>query len=371
MWSFSHVGALGDVVHSIAVTTASTGKAGPAKPVPNNFTLLRVVLALLVVLGHFKVLPGIAPAHGIFGYADFAVDAFFVVSGYLVTGSFDKQPHVSGFYVRRFFRVYPLYLVVVMVQAVVMVQLLPGGLAQHVGGFIKYLAANSVFATFLGYDVDGLLNGLKHPGINPSLWTLKIEVGFYLLLPLLWRLTQRYGVAFLVAVFLASTVYVEYALHAGAENMAKQLPAQLRFFAVGIGLYRYRHAITLPVPAAVASSVLLFGLCTLRHDLPMVPVYPLFVGLLVFIVALRLPAFVLPFDISYGVYLVHGPLIQLSLLLGIYRDTSAFLFALVGYTVLLALAADFCIERPGIALGHRLAPRKRGPEQAGGKPHDA
>jgi peptidoglycan/LPS O-acetylase OafA/YrhL len=365
----SHVGAAGGGIRSSAVTAA--GAVSLAKPVANNFTLLRVVLALFVVLGHFKTLPGVNPAHGIFGYADFAVDAFFVVSGYLVTGSFDKQPHVSGFYVRRFFRVYPLYLVVVIVQAVVMVRLLPGGFAGHWQGCLKYLAANSVFATFLGYDVDGLLGGLKHQGINPSLWTLKIEAGFYLILPLLWRLTQRFGVGFLAAVFLLSTVYVEFALHAGAENMAKQLPAQLRFFAVGIGLYRYRHALTLPVPAAAASAVVLFTLCTLRHDVPMVPVYPLFVGLLVFIVALRLPALALPFDISYGVYLVHGPLIQLSLLLGVYRDTSAFLLALLSCTLLLAVLADLCIERPGIALGHRLAPRTRGAEQSAGKPRDA
>ena len=57
-------------------------------PENNNFTVFRLILALLVVLGHFVTLPSSEPATGIFGYADFAVDAFFAVSGYLIFASF-------------------------------------------------------------------------------------------------------------------------------------------------------------------------------------------------------------------------------------------------------------------------------------------
>ena len=325
----------------------------------NNFTLLRLTLALLVVLGHFRILPGLAPARGIFGLADFAVDAFFVISGYLVSGSFDKQPHVGGFYIRRLCRVYPLYLVVLLVQALAMLLLLPGGISEHWVGFLQYLAPNVVFATFMHYDLDGILAGLHKPGINPSLWTLKIEVAFYLILPLLWQLTRRWGVAFLAAVYVASTLYAAVALGFGEDIIARQLPGQLRFFIVGIALYRYRDHVRLPTAAAVAAALGLFWLCTLRHDMRLLlPVYPLCVGLLVFIVALRLPALPLPFDISYGVYLVHGPLIQLSLLLGVLQDTPGFLLGLIGCTVLLAVVADRAIERPGIELGHWLAPPK-------------
>ena len=31
------------------------------------------------------------------------------------------------------------------------------------------------------------------PGINPSLWTLKIELGFYLIVPLIFVADRRWG----------------------------------------------------------------------------------------------------------------------------------------------------------------------------------
>ena len=74
-----------------------------------------------------------------------------------------------------------------------------------------------------------------------------------------------------------------------------------------------------------------------------------------FICVFRLPVIALPFDISYGVYLLHGPLIQFSLLLGIFSDTWAFLALLLATVILLALAAERLIEQPGIELGKCLS----------------
>ena len=50
----------------------------------NNFTPLRLGLALLVVLGHYKLFIGIASPAFPFNYAALAVECFFVVSGYQI-----------------------------------------------------------------------------------------------------------------------------------------------------------------------------------------------------------------------------------------------------------------------------------------------
>jgi peptidoglycan/LPS O-acetylase OafA/YrhL len=322
----------------------------------NNFDLLRLTLALLVVLGHFKILPSAAIATGIFGYADSAVDAFFIISGYLVYASFDKNPSVGSFYIRRLLRIYPLYVVVVLIQGLVMA-MLAGGITANANELLHYLAVNLVFANFLAPDLSDLLSPLHVQGINPSLWTLKVEVAFYIMLPLLWYFIRHSKLWGLVLLYSASTAFAFIALYYDAPHIARQLPGELRYFIVGVALYRYRESLVLPAKYSVIAALLLLGICSMQPAPFFVPFYPLYLGLLIFICAMRLPAVRLPFDISYGVYLFHGPLIQFALLMQWFENTTGFLVLLLCVTCGLAWIAERVIERPGIKLGHHLSLR--------------
>jgi peptidoglycan/LPS O-acetylase OafA/YrhL len=319
---------------------------------------MRLALATLVVFGHFCNLQGMpAPKYSLYDYADLAVDAFFIISGYLVSASFDKRPVLVDFFLKRFFRIYPLYLVLIVAQAIVMVGLL-GGLQGHSAQAVRYLAANGVFANFLQYDIGGVFAGLPSPGINPSLWTLKIEIGFYLVLPWLWIAIRRFGFALPIALYALSTVFIMF--HAGGSDtgLARQLPGQFRFFVVGTVLYRYGDRIRIGPMSAIVLAVALAILCAMRHDLPLQAVYPMLLGLLVFLLALRMPALPMSRDISFGVYLFHGPVMQIALRQGWFRNDPAFLLAVTAATFALAMLANFVIERPGIDLGHRLAQQR-------------
>lgn len=321
----------------------------------NNFTPLRLTLALLVVLGHFELLRGVASPVFPFNYASFAVDGFFVVSGYLVTTSFDRDPDLWRFYVRRLFRIYPLYLVVVLAQTLVLGALAPAGFAANAASLARYFAVNAVFANFLQYDLTpGVLTGLDTPGLNPSLWTLKIEIGFYLLLPFLWMAVRRFGVGVLVAVFAASAGYMALLRAGGQFELAKQLPGQLQFFVLGIAAYRYRDRMRIGAGAASIAAIALAVLVTLLLR-PHPPVlYPLVVGALMMTVALRVPPLPFHTDVSFGVYLLHAPLIQLALLFGVYRADWIGLAVLLAVVIGLAIMAERAIELPGIRLGRRL-----------------
>ena len=205
----------------------------------NNFTLLRLLLALLVVLGHFKLLSGTAYPVFPFNLADAAVDSFFVVSGFLITGSYERCHGLWSFYVRRVFRLYPMYLCVVLLQTALMLTLLPNGPFSELPSTLRYLATNMLLANFVQYDIGGVLSGLHNPGINPSLWTLKIEIGFYLIVPLIYVATRRWGWMVLAMIFAASIVYSFEMLHLGDIRLARQLPGQLQFFVVGMALALY------------------------------------------------------------------------------------------------------------------------------------
>lgn len=320
----------------------------------NNLTILRLILATMVVFGHFKVLPALSSSKGIYSYADFAVDAFFVISGYLVYASFDKLPKVKGFYIKRLFRVYPLYVIMVLLQALAMVYLL--GANANFTEVIKYIGSNLIFANFLHTDIGGLLSGLNNHAINPSLWTLKIEVAFYLIVPIIWWFTKRFGTKILLLIFIASTAFSITMLHLGFESLAKQLPAQLRFFVIGIACYHYYDRLKIAVIPAFIVAIMLFITCSYRYDFPaMHPVYPIFVGALVFICSFKLPKVNLKYDISFGVYLIHAPLIQLAQLTGIFEDNISFLFELLFVVYVLAFIVEKTIELPMIRLGKKLA----------------
>lgn len=324
------------------------------KTLENNFGVLRLALALLVVFGHFKILQGNMHPGIIFSYADLAVDAFFIVSGYLIYGSFDNKPDPGSFYIRRLFRIYPLYFVTVIAQGMAMA-IIAGGIIPNIAGLLKYLSFNLVMANFLAHDLGGLLSNLPNNGINPSLWTLKVEVAFYLVMPVLWYLTRRFGNWFLAIMYISSTIFALVALHYGDYTIAKQLPGKLRFFAVGIALYRYSGSLKMKPSSAILVLALMFGICSMRSSLWLLPIYPLCVGMIVLICALRLPAFPISFDISYGIYLFHGPFIQFALLLGVFEDSYRFIALLIFIVCALAFLAERIIEHPGIDLGHRLS----------------
>ncbi len=327
----------------------------------NNFTVFRLGLALLVVLGHFKAFVGIVSPAWPFNYAAVAVECFFVVSGYLVTNSFDRDPDLKRFFVKRFFRIYPLYIAVVVVQMILLGSLAPGGFSDNLGSMLRYLAANAVFANFVQHDVgQGVLTGLVDPSLNASLWTLKIEFAFYLVLPFLWRAFRRWGVKVLIVLFFLSAIYQQSLQLAGYPLFAKQLPGQLQFFILGIAAYRYRHLLVLNRSVGLVLAIALAVLVSvLMYPRPPV-VFPLAVGALVAVVALCTPRLRLRLDISYGVYLLHAPIIQLSLLFHLYRPGWDGVAAIVGTVVLLALIAERLVEAPGIAYGHRLAGRAGG-----------
>jgi peptidoglycan/LPS O-acetylase OafA/YrhL/glycosyltransferase involved in cell wall biosynthesis len=328
----------------------------------NNFTPFRLLLALLVVLGHFQAFVGVNSPAWPYNYAATAVDCFFVVSGYLVSTSFDRDPNLYRFYIRRLFRIYPLYLAVIVAQALILATIEPSGFVANVPSMLRYLFFNAIFANFVQHDIgSGVLSGLVDPSLNASLWTLKIEFGFYLILPFLWRLVERFGAMLVVGIFVASAIYYNALWYSGHYDFAKQLPGQLQYFVLGVAAYRYRDRISLSRTAGLVLTIALAALVTaLQRSHPPV-IFPLAIAALVVVATLYAPRLRMETDISYGVYLLHAPTIQLSLLFGLYRPGWIGALIITAIVVALSLIVERLIERPGIALGRRLSRRGKSP----------
>jgi peptidoglycan/LPS O-acetylase OafA/YrhL len=289
--------------------------------------------------------------------AGVAVGGFFVISGFLLTWSLDRNPDLKAFALKRFFRIYPLYAVVILVQAVILVAeagTLRDGIA---GELLRYLGANLVFANFLQPTIGDTLSGLRLDAINGSAWTLKVEIACYIALPWVLKLERRLGIAFTVGLTLLLAGYPLLRSGPGDPRGATYLMLA-SFFMVGSLLYRWGHhldrfkALFLPVAVAGAPLVVL-GASTLMK----VPIgAQLVVGLWVYCVAFAGRTITLKNDVSYGAYLLHFPLIQLGLVHGLLFDDVWVTTALVMLvTTALSWLSFSRLEGPMIRLGHRLS----------------
>ena len=275
----------------------------------NNFDLARLILASMVMAGHFVYLTKSTEIHSVlFTYANFAVEAFFVISGYLIYASIVNDQAIGPYTIRRLCRIYPLYAAAVIIQAITMLWLLPGGLHLYIADAVKYVVVNLGFANFLSPDIAGLARGLPEPEFNPSMWTLKVEVGFYIVLPLLAFAIRRFGIWTMVPIFVGSVIYRGILLHLNHLQLANQLPGQLQYFVIGIALYHFKDREWLKQPAWLA-CILVVCLFVLANVEGLLWLRPVLVGGVVFLFATQLPAIKVKRDISYGVYLIHGPVI--------------------------------------------------------------
>lgn len=145
----------------------------------NNFNLLRLLFALCVVVAHgFNIYsnspydsdPVIQFSYG-FGFA--ALDAFFVLSGFMITSSLIRRKDPVLFFVARWLRIFPALIVVTIV-----VSLLLGPLVTKVSlseYFLQLETYTYLIVTGLTTDPDMTL-----PGV-------------FLIMPPWEQLTDQYG----------------------------------------------------------------------------------------------------------------------------------------------------------------------------------
>ncbi len=230
----------------------------------NNFDLIRNILSFLVFFTHWNVLTARNNEFFIFHLSGIAIDLFFVVSGFLIWWSYNADRDISNFYLKRFFRVFPLYLILILLQTVFFIYYSNGSIAE----LFKYFITNIFFLNFLAPTVGGLLDSLEVAAINGSLWTLKNEVAFYILVPLIFKLYIKYGVKALYVIYVCSVIYMFYFQYLNIENMfyfqslnnekmLVQFPAQIRLFLAGILLYIFFDKFGKYKPTITAAACLI------------------------------------------------------------------------------------------------------------------
>ncbi|MBC8037288.1 MAG: acyltransferase, partial [Rhizobiales bacterium] len=220
----------------------------------HEFEALRGALAAWVVIGHvFKhsgYMPDALRPFPLLGDPGMPVDIFIILSGFVIFSLLDhKHEGYWPFITRRFFRLFPLFLVVLLVSAMLVVPALAWREAfpwktPFLEGVIAinqasadYLAAHfMVHLTMLHGLVPDAILPFSQYGIVGQAWSISVEWQFYLVAPLLFYLLRRRPVALGLVVLGLVGLHSRYWL---GEGFALN---QGQFFLAGIvSYYLYRN----------------------------------------------------------------------------------------------------------------------------------
>jgi len=285
----------------------------------DNFLLVRLVAAALVVFGHCWAIASnpageadpIARLTGEFS-GTLAVSMFFVISGLLVTQSYARRDDLRGYLRARALRILPALFVCVALTAVVLGPLLTTlPLADYAGhrDTWTYVARNASLVS-MQYVLPGVFEGHRTPVVNGSLWSLPAEALMYAMVAAFGVLgALRHVDRFLLLLALSGIALVLGPLAVGKPGLSMYLPFAACFaFGAACWIFRARMPVSgILVLAGVLACI------ALRHS----PLHPAVLGATVaygtlWLVLLPAPAFLAKVgDYSYGLFLYGYPVQQL------------------------------------------------------------
>ncbi len=324
----------------------------------NNFNLIRLIAAWLVIYSHAWAITGTAGDDHLArltlskSAGAFAVDVFFVISGFLVAASFERNGW-RDFLIARALRIYPALIVCVALSVFVLGPMLTLSADYWRDATTwRYLWANATLWR-AEFWLPGVFEASPRTAVNGSLWTLPIEGRLYLALLLAgvfgmlrpWRYASAWALAMAAACAFALW-------RAPLPEHLSYLIWVTSFFITGTlaWVLRERIALRWPILAAlfVTAALTRGGLAFPAAYFALVVYGTFYLGF-----ALRLPR-IEKNDLSYGVYLYGWPMQQLALLAGAVTLASNILIA-TSMTLLCAALSWFCIERPALRLKRRTA----------------
>lgn len=323
----------------------------------NHFNLIRLVAAWMVIYGHawaitrapggdaFTVLTQFKFAGGI------AVDMFFVISGFLIAASLQRN-NVRGFLASRALRILPALAVCVGLSVFVLGPLLTTS--------PDYWESKTTWQYFLynaslhraEFFLPGVFENLPRTAINGSLWTLPIEAQLYLALLIAGLLgfidAKRYALPWLLLV--AGSAIVVLAGVQIPEARVNELWCLL-FFTSGTGFWLYRERIRLSWVVVVV--LLALGWATRGTQWFGGVYFGLIVYGTLYIAFLRTGPPATHHDLSYGLYLYGWPVAQLVQLYSPGTPWHNTLWATL-FALALAGMSWFLIERPALQMKRRF-----------------
>jgi peptidoglycan/LPS O-acetylase OafA/YrhL len=342
----------------------------------NNLNLLRVVAAMLVLVSHsVTVATGRAdlePGRGLLGLSlgDVAVDIFFVVSGFLVTGSLMRSNSLAKYAAARGLRIVPGLWVALLFTVLVVAfrfSAQPAGEVLSDPATWRYLARNALIVTGADFNLPGAFEGNPFPrNVNASLWTLPLEVWMYIILAAEWwlagRFLRRLGSTGLTRLlFGTAVVLMAAALGLALAGHPSNSTRHAAVFFSAAWMYAVRDRIPLKGGAAAVAAAVVVAAAMASHGTFEIA-YRLLLPYIVLYVAYVPAGFIRQYnrigDFSYGVYIYAFPFQQIAAALFPGIGVWGLFLVAAGMTTVAAILSWHLVESPALELRARLTHRR-------------
>jgi peptidoglycan/LPS O-acetylase OafA/YrhL len=338
----------------------------------NNFDLLRLLAALQVAffhsVSHLNVpIDATDPLIRITSALP-GVPIFFVISGFLISLSWERNSDLRAYARNRALRIFPALWVCLAVSIATAAAI--GGVSFWRLEALPWLAAQITIGQFYN---PGFLRGYGVGVLNGSLWTIPIELQFYLVLPPLYAwlgVRKRSGNGRLLALAAVSVCAYSVYFHIGRSTASpvlmklagETIVPYLWMFVLGILLQRnFQRLSVYLVGRALWWAV---GCCVVAAATGPLGSRPGFTdlavnGLRMAVLAAAVVSFAFSApglsgrllrgnDLSYGLYVYHMVVVNVFVERGA-PGTYSVLGIALGITLLFAWASWLAIERPALA----------------------
>jgi peptidoglycan/LPS O-acetylase OafA/YrhL len=342
----------------------------------NNFDLIRLFAAFQVAFVHvFHIMEiettGIISFILHMFYLFPGVPIFFFISGFLISRSYENNSCLKEFFINRVLRLYPGLIACVAFSIVVV--MLSGYLQGKGVQWFELVALFLAKVTFFQFFNPEFMRTYGDGVLNGSLWTITVEIQFYLLIPVVFFILSRKPprcTANSALVLLTVLFFIFNRFYAVLPDMVdKPLITKL----IGVSFFPWFYIFLLGVlaqrnfeffhthlaerfylifPMYLFSAYVLsdFGSAFGNNCNPVVVVLLI---LTVFSFAYSMPALSKKVlrgnDMSYGIYIYHMPVVNLLLYSGLYRKTEYGFVALMA-CILLAAISWLIVEKPALRL---------------------
>ncbi len=190
----------------------------------NNFDLVRLFAAAQVLVAHVvSYMPGLHDTLLLKALSLFpGVPIFFFISGYLISGSWLRHPDPAAYASGRLLRIFPALWVAGLFTLAMLLLFFGGPLADNAGTAAMWVLMQ--FSFLQSWNPE-FLRAYGTGVANPVLWTIPVELAFYIVLPLLCIAGRRLGrprLVFIGAALLSFAIF-----HLVVDGLDRSEPREL------------------------------------------------------------------------------------------------------------------------------------------------